>query len=129
VPGTGRFQIESAADKSGIVATTMTGADGGTAADVKAGAYAHFSRLDFGTGKLVSLRLKTNAPAGVSGTLSVHLDTKAGPIVGAPQSIGNGFSTVFRDLALGTASGVHDLWFVADTGNQVFAQVDYVLLG
>jgi hypothetical protein len=78
---------------------------------------------------LVSLRLKTNAPAGVSGTLSVHLDTKTGPIVGAPQSIGNGFSTTFRDLALGTASGVHDLWFVADTGNQVFAQVDYVLLG
>jgi hypothetical protein len=105
----------------------MTGADGGTAADVKAGAYAHFSRLDFGTGRVVSLRLKTSAAAGVSGTLSVHLGTKAGPNVGATAIDRQRVLDRVRDLALGTASGTHDLWFVADTGNQVFAQVDYVL--
>jgi hypothetical protein len=127
-PGTHKFQIEGAADKSGIVATAMTGADGGLAADIKGGAYAHFSRVDFGAGKLISLRLKSNAPAGVSGTLSVHLDTKDGPLVGTPQSIGNGFSTAFRDLALANASGVHDLWCVANTGSQTFAQVDYILV-
>ena len=70
----------------------------------------------------------TNAPAGVSGTVSVHLEPKTGLLVGAPQSIGNGFSTVFRDLA-GNASRTRTYGSLSILGNEVFAQVDYVLLG
>ena len=122
VAATSTIQAESAASQSGT--QTESTADNGGGQDVgwiSNGDWLRYNAVDFGSTGLrtFSARVASGAPAGVSGTIEVHLDSLTGPMIGS-MSVGNtgGWqSWQTRPGAISTTTGTHAVYLRFTTGS------------
>ena len=108
-----RIEAETADAQSGVrfEATTDTGG-GQNAGYIANGDSLTYKRVDFTTGiDQVQARLASGAPATVTGTMELHLDTPTGPIIGqvpvTPTGGWQSWKTTTTQVT--AATGIHDL--------------------